>query len=175
VDDNATEARMAPQRCAAAPGEAGDCYRACLATILGVPASTVPNFNELARRTGLVGEPSYLAMQDMVRTYLRPLGLSVFGTYCNGEWPIEKALDYFSGHSPGVPVIFNGQSIHLPDESHAVIALDGRIVHDPSGAGIAGPVVCEGGSKWWFMDVIAVTDNGIRAALEAIRNRKGEG
>src|SRR5688572_16969639 len=101
---------MRPQRCIAPPGEAGDCMRACVATILGVPAADIPNFNETTRREGLTGEKQYLAMQQQIREYLSPFGLSIFNSYCNGEWPLEKALDYFSGFSPGVPVIFHGQA-----------------------------------------------------------------
>jgi hypothetical protein len=141
-----------PQQCIASKrGEAGDCYSACIATVLGVPVDTVPNFNELAVRQGLEGQDGSLAMMQMARDFLAPRGLSIFNTYCNGEWPIEKALDYFSGHSPGVPIIFHGKPLLSTDEAHAVVALDGRIIHDPSGAGIAGPC-----GDWWFMDVIAV-------------------
>jgi hypothetical protein len=143
--------RMVPQRCIASVGEAGDCYSACIATILGVPIASVPNFNEETRREGLYGEAGSLAMTKRAVAYLRPFGLSIFNSYCNGEWPIEKALEYFSGHSPGVPVIFHGKPRFSEDEAHAVIALDGKIVHDPSGAGIAGPL-----GDWWFMDVIAL-------------------
>jgi hypothetical protein len=152
---------MIPQRCISAPGEAGDCVRACVATVLGVPAATMPNFNELTKREGLEGEKAYLAMQQQIRDFLRPLGLSIFNSYCNGEWPLEKALDYFSGFSPGVPIIFHGQALSRPDEHHAVIALDGKIVHDPSGAGIAGPC-----GEWWYMDVI-----GLGADWTARRDR----
>lgn len=143
--------RLIPQRCATSAGEAGDCYSACIATILGVPIESVPNFNEQTQRQGLFGKEGSLAMTERARQYLRPFGLSIFNTYCNGEWPIEKALDYFSGHSPGVPIIFHGKPRFSLDESHAVVAMDGKIIHDPSGAGIAGPC-----GEWWFMDVIAL-------------------
>lgn len=144
---------MKPQFCIAEPGEAGDCFRACIASILGVPVVTVPNFNNLVTQKGPVGAA---LMAEKAREFLNPLGLSLFNTYCNGEWPIEKVLNYFVGYSPGVPVIVHGMPQFATDEGHAVVAMNGKIVHDPSGAGIAGPMVGDDG-KWWFLDVIAVS------------------
>jgi hypothetical protein len=145
---------MIAQRCISTAGEAGDCYRACLATILGVPAASIPNFNDITEKEGLAGESAYLAMQQRTREFLHPLGLGIFNTYCNGEWPMEKALDYFSAHSPGVPIIFHGRTPRSPHEFHAVVALDGKIVHDPSGVGISGPC-----GDWWFMDVVGLAES----------------
>jgi hypothetical protein len=143
------------QNCIAVPGEPGDCYRACVASILGLTTQEVPNFHALSVASGAHGDKASLLMQQMVRDFLRPRGLAIFQTYCCGDWPLEEALQHFSGENPGVPVIFNGQPKHSNDDSHAVIALDGKIIHDPSGAGIIGPNQFEK-TSWWFAEVITV-------------------
>lgn len=143
------------QRCIAKAGEPGDCYRACIATITGIPINSLPNFNAVATAKGIHGSEHSLEMTRLARESLARYGLSLFDTYCNGDWPLEKALDYFSTYNIGVPVILHGLSKYAPDEHHTVIALDGKIVFDPSGAGISGPCLA-GDGAWWFMDVIAL-------------------
>lgn len=90
--------------------------------------------------------------------------MGLFNTWVNGEWPLEKLLTNFSADNPGVPFILHGRAAAegvVPGEiNHAVVALDGAIVHDPSGAGISGPAVAsaEGEPNWWWIDVVAVAD-----------------
>lgn len=135
---------MRPQNCISAPGEPGDCYRACLATITGIPIGTMPNFGADCRN-----EPE--RMWEEVRAFLAPHGLSIFSDYCTGEWPLEKVLEYFSDHNKGVPIILTVKPRFHDDPAHSVVALDGKIVHDPSGAGISGP-----SGDWWHFDVVAI-------------------
>lgn len=138
---------MTPQMCISAPGEAGDCYRACLATITGHPISQMQNFGKDCRN-----DPENMeAMWNEVREYLAPFGLSIFNNYCNGEWPLGRVLSYFSDYNAGVPIILTGKPKRHPDPAHSVVVLNGEIAHDPSGAGIAGPC-----GDWWFFDVVAI-------------------
>lgn len=141
---------MRLQRCISRPGEEGDCYRACLATITGLPIETMPNFI-LAGDMNTAPE----GMWNAVRAFLAPLGLSIFNNYCNGEWSLERVLEYFSEYNRGVPIILTGMALHAPGECHSVIALDGKIVHDPSGAGVSGPVI-SGDASWWFFDAVCL-------------------
>lgn len=140
---------MKPQRCIATSGEPGDCYRACLATITGLDIRDLPNFGK-----GHRNDPENMEqMWNEVREFLAPHGLSIFNNYCNGEWSLERMLDYFSRYNSGVPIILTGKPKYHSDPAHSVVALDGKIVHDPSGAGIAG--AC---GEWWFFDAVCVTD-----------------
>lgn len=140
---------MKPQRCIAPAGEPGDCYRACVATITGIPIHQMPNFGKDCRN-----DPDDMeAMWREVRDFLAPYRVSIFNDYCNGEWPLERVLEWFSRYNVGVPIILTGKPAHHPDPAHSVVVLDGVIVHDPSGAGISGPC-----GDWWFYDVICVTD-----------------
>jgi hypothetical protein len=135
-------------------GEQGDCYRACLASILNMPAREVPNFADA------VDEAGWDAMFAAVRAWLRERGIGLFRTYCSAGWEIEKLLEVFSGANPGVPIILSARSRRNPDDNHAVVVMDGRIIHDPSNSGIDGPVVHVGGdSGWYWLDVIAFADH----------------
>jgi hypothetical protein len=141
---------MKPQRCLVG-GKDGDCFRACIATICEVPASEVPNFGALA---GDIDGTARLA-----REWLRPRGYSLFATYCSAGWALDKVLSTYSADNPGVPIILAGVPQTNNDETHAVVALNGEIVWDPSGAGLSGPWPCrcnpECGLGWWWIYVVA--------------------
>lgn len=138
---------MKPQRCVARPDEQGDCYRACVASILNIPVTAVPNFADAT---------DWDTMLEAVRAWLAERDLALFRTYCSAGWEIGKLLEVFSAGNGGVPIILSGQSRADPTDNHAVVVMDGKIFHDPSGAGIRAPVVYEGGDNgWWHLDIIA--------------------
>jgi hypothetical protein len=138
---------MIAQNCVAPAEEGGDCWRACLASILGMDGLDIPNFAHLY--------PEYDLMMAEARKWLATKGLSMFQTYCSAGWSIDKLLECFSADNPGVPIIVCGQSGRTSNENHAVVAMDGKVIHDPSGCGITGPCVGEGGeSGWWWLQVI---------------------
>lgn len=129
---------MTPQNCIElAPN--GDCWRACLATITGIAAQEMPNFMHLDGVTnGNIG----LAH---ARKWLQPHGLAIFDTWVTGEMSLEKVLADCSAFNAGIPIILTGKAAHV-DDYHSVVVLDGAIVHDPSGAGISGPMPCQCGA-----------------------------
>jgi hypothetical protein len=154
---------MTPVPCIAAElGEFGDCWRACIASILDLCASDVPNFFHLAN----AGDPKAAncndVAYDLAREWLRGQGLSIFRTYLTGKWALEKVLSELNTFSPGVPIILHGEPIKTPfgEEAHAVVVLDGALAWDPSNAGISGPCRCECDDAdcmgWWWIDAIAV-------------------
>lgn len=151
---------MRPQACVSKAGEPGDCYRACIATVTGHDIHGIPNFNALAVGEGFDHSAN---MQKMAREYLALYGLAIFETYCNGEWPLDRALEHLSAYNTGAPVILHGKPERSCDPGHSVVLLDGRIVHDPSGAGIAGPIRCSDGRAWWFAETICLSAQGIEA------------
>lgn len=118
----------------------GDCYRTCLATITGIPAGTMPNFMHLP---GVQNGDHGTAH---ARGWLRQHGLTLFDTWVTGAMSLEQVLADCSGYNSGVPVILTGRAEKVADY-HSVVLLDGRIVHDPSGAGIAGPMPCQCGAE----------------------------
>lgn len=143
---------MKPQRCIAKGQEQGDCWRACVATILNLPATEVPNFVDL-------GGEDWKAWPKLTREWLAERGLALYEMCCSAEYTIESLLKWRSHDSPDVPVILVGSSAN---DSHAVVAMGGKIVHDPSGAGISGPCTCdcsEGCKGTWWLFIIAFGAN----------------
>jgi hypothetical protein len=138
----------------------GDCYRACIATICERSAQDVPNFGEIAS--------DLREMYRLAREWLNAQGFGLFQTYCTAGWPLEKVLSVFSADNPGVPVIVSGVTGINPNETHAVVALNGKVAHDPSGAGLSGPWPCkcepECDHSWWWIDVVTVADQPRLAA-----------
>lgn len=150
---------MKPQRCMAPRSEHGDCWRACIATVTGIPAVELPNFCHVYR-------DDWKARYQAVRDHLRPHGLNIFTTYCSAKWETEKLLEVFSAQNVDVPVIVAGRCL-AGDADHAVVCMNGRIVHDPSGAGMVAPCACGCGDAecdegWYWLDVICVDSSWAR-------------
>lgn len=87
----------------------GNCQAACLATIMGVPLSDIPDDPEVA----------WTDRNEMHAQWLRNLGFYML-TFLSGEEYVPI---------PGV-VIWSVPSQKY-DCLHAVVAYNGRIVHDP--------------------------------------------
>lgn len=147
---------MTPVRCIAPAGEQGDCWRACIASILNLPAAEVPNFAHLA-------DDSWCRMYELGRAWLKTRDLGIFRTYYSAGWALDEVLETLSAPNIDVPIILAGQSGRDPREAHAVVVMNGEVVHDPSGAGVAGPYPCNCGAAecdskgWWWLDVVAFT------------------
>lgn len=114
-----------------ANGKEGDCFRACLASIMELPIECIPNF---AQET--VGKGS-AAFWNAIYDWLELTGHSIkFLSFTDPE--VEEGKYYIiSGPSP--------RSGH-----HAVVGLGKGIVHDPhpSRAGLKGEH-----SEWRWMEI----------------------
>lgn len=105
-----------------ANGQEGDCFRACIASILELPIEDVPHFAQL---TGGRSEDFW----NMAYDWLEDRGYGyVHSTMLNGPIFSKGSYHLLSGPSP--------RGIGW----HCVVALCGKIVHDPhpSRAGLAG-------------------------------------
>lgn len=150
---------MIPQFCLTANPE-GDCWRACLATITGLPASQMPNFMHL-------GKPA----REAANQWLRQHRLSVFNYRVGGaSWTLAEVLEEHSAFNQNTPIILSGESA-VDNFAHSVVAMNGEIVHDPSGAGISGPCRCtcdqpDCDRVYWWIDVVcclSMTTNNTQA------------
>jgi len=109
----------------------GNCFAACLASILELPIDVVPNF------VGDYGENWFIHLVD----WLKPLNLSVvFLTYDN-ETELPRGYSIMSVESSNGPW------------NHCLVALDGVAVWDPSPGG-NGVIGCK--PKLWT--VLTVLD-----------------
>lgn len=121
-----------------------------------MPVATVPNF--MAGCTDNDSDPGLA----LTREWLAQFGFSIFETYCSANWTLERLLEIFSKANPNVPIIILGEPNGFPGGGHAVIAMDGKIVHDPGGMGLSGPYPCRKpgcncGVSWWFLYTISLT------------------
>lgn len=134
-----------------ANGQYGDCYRTCVAIILDVHPSIVPHCWTAD------GQWEPMPMFD----WLARCGLKMFSL----SWPASEGLgitgmlELTKSVNRGAPVIFTGTS--SLGCNHSVVAMSGKIVSDPSGNGIVGPM--DNGE--WQMEWLAVgADWGVRSA-----------
>lgn len=115
----------------------GDCQRAVLASVFDFEIDEVPHFYN--------GKRSPEDAADHERAWLLKLGIvpihiPVLGT-------LDEALAFGAARAAGCYCVFAGRSPR--GNNHAVVSLDGEIVHDPSpdGGGIIAP--CDDGFYWW--------------------------
>ena len=99
------------------PRSYGDCQRACIASILELPAWAVPHFVE-------DGDPND-EMLGRVRGWLADRGI-VYATMAFEGSPLEA----MGICAPDTYYILGGAS---PIGNHAVVAINDEIVHDPAG------------------------------------------
>lgn len=127
-------------------GRYGDCYRTCIAAVLDLPAAQVPNFfgDAASYADPTIGNQrrdSWLADRGLVMTTF---------AWSGGAMTLDEVLTV-SGHGqPNSPLILCGVS--SLGCNHAVVIMGGKIICDPSGNGIVGPLK-EGN---WELEVVAV-------------------
>jgi hypothetical protein len=105
--------------------ENGDCFRACIASLLELPTHAVPHFfsKENEERAQRNGEDPHI----QVYNYLASYGLAFLFLPWNDHFGYQ--LEYH-----GVHHILSGPSPRFPNDStvaHLVIATGSIIVHDP--------------------------------------------
>lgn len=117
-------------------GAYGDCHRTAIACILGLDAHEVPNFMH-----GTIGKGPAPEAHAAAEKWLNDRGFTQINIAFNGEVPLDLVLDVASKNStPNMPFIFGGES--KTGVNHSVVALNGKIVCDPSldDSGIVGPM-----------------------------------
>lgn len=135
-----------------ANGTWGDCYRACLASILDLPSEQVPHFIQDRE-----GQPEW---RDDERAWLAARGLQAIVMVL--KLPLPTILEWLGAMNPEVHCIVMGMGSNgIP---HAVVACGGSIVHDPGHVGITGPL--EGGQHaLTFVGVRSVPSTATKPAL----------
>ncbi|WP_422049879.1 hypothetical protein [Shimia sp.] len=123
-------------------GQWGDCYRTCVAIIMGMPAAEVPHFCDGG------GHDGAKESQD----WLRERGLSHVTIYYTAENDLEKILSTLGHYSPEVPMIVTGMGKR--GVNHSVVAVDGQIFCDPATGkadqdALTGPAKGKDGEFWW--------------------------
>jgi hypothetical protein len=102
------------------------CFQACVASLLGLELSEVPNFYRDAG--GAAGFTQMPEVYAMIRDWCRPRGLAPL--FLPSAFPLEQLLAHMDRLNPGTPFILSGTS--SAGTGHAVIACHGRIIHEPT-------------------------------------------
>ena len=130
-------------------GQVGDCLRTAIGCLLDLPPEAVPHFS-----AALWEDQDDEAVISAFRKWLTERhGLTLFQVaiiHPGGpeEFGLKEMLEWCKTVNPGMYMILSGQS--LPGLNHALIVLDGEIVHDPNPLGrdpaLIGPM--HPGDEW---------------------------
>lgn len=102
-------------------GARGNCFAACVASILEIDIEATPEYLD---EKGMPLYPGWLAVWN---EFLRPLGLGLVWTR-----RCETAGCLACAPPPGYAVMAaKAPTDEDPDNTHAVVCLDGTVVHDP--------------------------------------------
>jgi len=107
--------------CSAPEHEEGDCYRTCIAMILNVDSSFVPNFAE----THKGGD----TLQDAAEEWLSQFGLGLGHCVYGPSMPLSDLPKAISDIGPNVPAIVSGLTER--GNGHSAVVWQGRW-YDPA-------------------------------------------
>lgn len=149
-------------------GNWGDCYRTCVAVILGKDAKDVPHVCEKGDRNhddldGLI------AMRD----YLRGEGLAISKSVYSGDLSWAAFKKWMAKFNPDTAFIVTGQATE--GTNHCVVCRGGRVVCNPStgnadGDALRGPAIVDGEAHWWVEVILPLTVS--RGAVPASQAHK---
>lgn len=109
-------------------GEVGDCWRCCVAAILGLPASDVPHFQAGEGARG--GDGKYSDLDADTQAWLNDRGL--MGVHVGGRNEFRFSCWHGIGFQQP-PLISSGPSERSRGmgRHHAVVTVGGKVVYDP--------------------------------------------
>ena len=122
----------------------GDCYRACVSSILGVPIDDVPHVFEVNQ------DPD--AGTDKMIEYLNSKGFVLITVCYNDSASLSEVLDWSRQFNQKIPCIFTAQT--TTGSNHCYVLLDGEIWHDPSPEPTEIKGVCND-TKCWHLEFLA--------------------
>lgn len=103
----------------------GDCWRCCIAAILQMPADQVPHFMQIAKIAKRGSADADTNRWLMQRGYC----LAQVGP----DWKSFTVVRWGGDPEPMLPIIECGPTVRSkkPEEQHAVVKLNGKLVYDP--------------------------------------------
>lgn len=122
-------------------GLGGDCWAACIATVLDLPRADVPHF---VNTQGPEEERGDALWYRASRAWLQEhTGLDLWAYTPDDIWPPREAFADLPADTRQLYALASGQSPRGDWLHGVVIDLDGHVVHDPhpARAGVVGPFV----------------------------------
>jgi hypothetical protein len=113
------------QRTGAKTGEPGDCFAACMASVLDMGLASVPNFNISSTN----GEPVTAEDTERLRVWLAPRGY-VYAEFGFHIPTIDIMLVHLGNVVPDTTYFLIGRTNTY--RIHCVVAKGGVIMHDPA-------------------------------------------
>lgn len=131
----------------------GDCYRTCVAVIMGVNAADVPHFCDGGADDGA----------QRCRDWLAQFSMSHWTGYYPTACTLEDILRTNEVLNPGVPYILTAQGPR--GCNHSVVVMDGEVICDPYTGGpnpdaLIGPAIGPEGQCFWWVEVICRVPHG---------------
>lgn len=123
------------------PDTYGDCVRACIASMLELPATDVPHFY----RDGCDAETGTQRMRE----YLATLGYCAFYVAYDGGSSLDELQRVMMQINPGITYMLFGST---EDCDHIVICRDGITLHDP--AWVRVPIIGPSSNGFWGIMVL---------------------
>ena len=108
--------------------EHDDCYRACVASVLGFPLAEVPHFYREARALPGATASQAIGVYDLIRDWARTRGFAAL--FLPAVQSLAYVLEQTYRLNPEAPFILGGRSRF--GTGHAVVVCGGRIVHEPT-------------------------------------------
>ena len=122
-------------------GKFGNCFQACMASILELPIEHVPHFYDNAdeRENAQMSEEAKQWVNE--RTGYTLIDVPFIAPQGNEHFTFDLLVkETLAFLFPNIHVMVTGKS-GGGDYNHIVIVKDGEVVHDPNDSGIEGPCV----------------------------------
>lgn len=128
-----------------------DCWRTCIASIVGMRAEDVPHFYGVAGWDTELGEA-------MAKQWLHDRGFNLLTVHFDGSMSFEQSLEIFAKVTDGLYYIMSGRS-KAKGLNHAVICKGSQVVLDPlygkeSVEPFSGPCLDNDRQKRWILEVV---------------------
>lgn len=118
-------------------GRIGDCFRTCVACVLGMEAKDVPHFyGDILPKD--FTEKDALKVYNNLKKWLWGQGYSIVNTSMPGDFSYERVMEEIANWTE-MPVILTGSS--GGGSNHSVVVYRGGVICDPSydGPNLVGP------------------------------------
>jgi hypothetical protein len=102
-----------------------DCFRTAIACLLDIEPATVPDYIG-DQRLDMKPSERWECMRNWLRSTLE---CDIWLTAYPSEYPLESVLNAVGSVNPGMYYVVGGTGAY---DDHVVIALDNKVVHDPS-------------------------------------------
>lgn len=135
----------------------GNCFPACIASIMECDIDEVPHFYDLDDERDDPNQTTW-EIENKVRKWFfdRNIPFATLAYLVPPDDTDWSPMHLMAQSNPNLYYILQGNTEY--DIGHAVVCLGEEIVHDPSGSGIAKPLLNRDTGKFeiWHIDIIGV-------------------